>query len=324
LQGILFEVLLGSVAMLPESATPPDCPALGSIVAAAIARRYDESGGRRYGITPERFHQIAAAVVVRYAPHASEADQVQLVAMLRVAELTLARACSEGNELAWEEFLTRFRAPLYETGYRIAKDEATGREIADGLYADLYGMPNRAGHRVSKLDYYTGRGPLEAWLRTVLAQQYVDRYRAQRRDVSLDEQLEMGASFAAKPLAPSAQDDRVASAVAESLAGCSEEERFLLASYYLDGQTLADIGRQLRVHESTVSRKLARLAGDLRKRVKKRLKAAGVDGRQCDELLQGLDVRDLDVNIEATLRQESSQAAFYKEASVLKKDGPAT
>lgn len=310
--------------MLPESATPTDRPALGSIVAAAIVRRYDESGGRRYGVTPERFLQIAGAVVLRYAPHEPEMDQVQLVAMLRVAELTLARACSEGNELAWEEFLTRFRVPLYEAAYRIARDEATGREIADGLYADLYGMPNRTGHRVSKLDYYMGRGPLEAWLRTVLAQQYVDRYRAQRHDVSLDEQLEMGASFAARPAAPAAADERVALAVAESLAECNEEERFLLASYYLDGQTLAGIGRQLRVHESTISRKLARLSGDLRKRVRKRLLAAGLDGRQCDELLQGLDVRDLDVNIEGTLRQESPEAAFYKEAAVYKKDGPAT
>jgi RNA polymerase sigma-70 factor, ECF subfamily len=310
--------------MLPDSATPAERPALGSIVVAAIARRYHESGGRRFGITPERFQHIAGAVVVRYAPHASEAEQGQLVAMLRVAELTLARACSNGNELAWEEFLTRFRAPLYEAAYRIAGDEATGREIADGLYADLYGMPNRAGRRISKLDYYMGRGPLEVWLRTVLAQQYVDRYRAQRHDVSLDEQLEMGASFAARPPAPVAADERVALAIAKSLEKCNAEERFLLASYYLDGQKLADIGRQLRVHESTISRKLTRLTSDLRKRVKKRLLAAGVDGRQCNELLEGLDVRDLNVNIEATLRQESSQATFYKEGGVYKKDGPAT
>jgi RNA polymerase sigma-70 factor, ECF subfamily len=310
--------------MLPEPATPTDRPALESIVAAAAARRYDESGGWRFGITLERFQQITGAVVLRYAAHSSEAEQVELVAMLRVAELVLARACSEGNELAWEEFLTRFRVPLYEAAYRIAKDEATGREIADGLYAELYGMPSRTGRRVSKLDYYMGRGPLEAWLRTVLAQQYVDRYRAQRYDVSLEEQLEMGASFAARPATPAAADERVASAVAQSLAECNEEERFLLASYYLDGQTLADIGRQLRVHESTVSRKLMRLTGDLRKRVRKRLLAAGVDGRECDELLQGLDVRNLNVNIEATLRQENSQATFYKEAAVYKKDGPAT
>jgi len=52
--------------------------------------------------------------------------------------------------------------------------------------------------------------------------------------------------------------------------------------------------------------------------------AAGVDGRRCDELLEGLDVRDLNLDIKATLWQESSQPAFYKEAAVYKKDGPAT
>jgi RNA polymerase sigma-70 factor (ECF subfamily) len=134
----------------------------------------------------------------------------------------------------------------------------------------------------------------------------------------------MGASFAARPPATVPTDERVAPAVEGSLAQCDAEERFLLASYYLDGHTLADIGRQMRVHESTISRKLVRLTGDLRKRVKKHLLAAGVDGRQCDELLQGLDVRDLNLDIKATLRQESSQTTFYKQAAVYKKDGPAT
>jgi RNA polymerase sigma-70 factor (ECF subfamily) len=238
--------------------------------------------------------------------------------------LALARACSDGNELAWQEFLTRFRASLYEAAYRIAKDEATGRELADELYADLYGMPNRSGRRISKLDYYMGRGPLEAWLRTVLGQQYVDRFRAQRHNVSLDEQLKMGASFAARPSPTAAPDDRVASAVAQSLAECDEEQRFLLASYFLDGQTLAEIGRQLRTHESTVSRKLARLTGDLRKRVKRRLHASGVDAHRCDEILTGLDIRDLNVNVQAILRQENAPAPFYKEAAVFKKGDPAT
>src|ERR1700733_13131320 len=46
------------------------------------------------------------------------------------------------------------------------------------------------------LDYYMGRGSLEGWLRTVLSQQYVNRYRSQSKEVSLDEQVEAGVSFA--------------------------------------------------------------------------------------------------------------------------------
>ncbi len=305
--------------MSSAAKTPPEPPALSGAVAEVVTRRYHHCGGERYGISLAGFLQIVSTVVARYAAGAGAAAQQQMVAALHVEELVLARACSAGNEAAWEVFLTRYRAPLYEAAYRIARDEATGRELADGLYAELYGIPNDKGRRVSKLDYYMGRGSLEGWLRTVLAQQYVDRHRRQARDVSLEEQVEAGVSFAAKPAAnDAAPDARLADAIRQTLAALGAEERFLLASYYLDQQTLAEIGRQLRVHESTISRKLERLARELRKRVRKLLQAAGVAARRCDELLEQLDVRDLEVDVAGTLRQETRPGTFYK------KDGSMT
>jgi RNA polymerase sigma-70 factor, ECF subfamily len=297
--------------MLPEPSIPTEDPALGSAVSFAIAQRFGESGAERYGITLERFEQIVVAVVIRYAADASEAERLDLVATLRVGELVLARACSAGNEHAWDVFLVRFRAFLYETAYRIAKDEAAGRELADGLYAELYGIPNSQGRRVSKLDYYMGRGYIEGWLRTVLAQQHVNRCRSLAKDVSLDEQVEAGVGFAASPVAAApVTDERITQAIAQTLAEVSSEERFLLASYYLDQRTLANIGRQLCVHESTISRKLEKLTKELRKRIRKRLQASGINQRRCDELLLELDVRDLNVNVAENLRQERPIETF--------------
>jgi RNA polymerase sigma-70 factor, ECF subfamily len=305
--------LLASVPMLPEPEPPAEVPALGSAVCQAIAERYRESGAEHFGIGRERFQEIVASVVIRYAADANEKEQLELVATLRLAELALARGCSAGNEAAWEAFLSRFRAPLYEAAYRIAKDEATGRELADGLYADLYGVPNAKGFRAAKLDYYMGRGSLEGWLRTVLSQQNVNRFRAQSKEVSLDEQIEAGISFADRAVVSAEPpDDRLATALIESLAALGAEERFLLASYYLDQRTLADIGRQLHVHESTISRKLERLTGELQKRVRQRLRATGVDARRCEELLHDFDVRDLNVDVAANVRQEMPLRAFSK------------
>jgi RNA polymerase sigma-70 factor (ECF subfamily) len=105
-------------------------------------------------------------------------------------------------------------------------------------------------------------------------------------------------------------DHRIASAIELTLAEVSSEERFLLASYYLDQRTLASIGRQTGVHESTISRKLERITSALRKRIRKRLQAAGIDARRCDELLDELDVRDLDLNVTENLRQERSAETF--------------
>jgi RNA polymerase sigma-70 factor (ECF subfamily) len=297
--------------MSPGSPTSTDAPALGSVLIEAIDQRYGESGAERYEIPLERFRQNVAAIVIRYAANAEGAEQLQLLASLHIEELTLARACSAGNESAWDTFLARFRPPMYAAANRITRNDATGRELADGLYAELYGLPDRNGRRVSKLDYYMGRGSLEGWLRTVLSQRYIDRYRSQSREVSLDEQVEAGVAFADQTPAPTPEPDtRMVAAVTQELATLGDEERFLLASYYLDGRTLANIASQLRVHESTISRRLERLTGELRKRVRKRLEGAGVNRRRCEELLQELDVRDLNVDVAANLRQETSPGTF--------------
>ncbi|MGD0629738.1 MAG: sigma-70 family RNA polymerase sigma factor [Terracidiphilus sp.] len=286
-------------------------PVLGSVIEEAIARRYVESGADSYGITPEHFKAIVAAVVIRYATRGSEAESLELVRSLRVEELVLARACSAGNEKAWDVFIARFRAALHATACRLTRDEVSGRELADGLHADLYGIPNSEGRRISKLDYYMGRGSLEGWLRTVLARQHIDRCRTHAKDVSLDEQIEHGVSFAQRPEPPAPNaDDRLSRAIVQTLAELGSEERFLLASYYLDRRTLADIARQIGVHESTVSRKLDRLAAALRKRIRQRLQSAGVPPRRCDELLLELDVRDIDVDVAASLKQESTVETF--------------
>jgi len=290
---------------------PAESSALEDRLRQAIRRRYGESRAARYGISEPAFEGFVAAVLARYGTAFSEAEKLELIAALHVEELTLARACSVGNNAAWREFVELYRHPLHAMARQITRDDATGDELADGLYAELYGLPNREGRRVSKLDYYMGRGSLQGWLRTVMAQKHVDRCRAIAKDVSLEEQVEAGASFVAKNEEQSG-DDRVATCVEQALAALSHEERFLLASYYLDRRTLAEIGRQLGVHESTISRKIDRLTESLRKRVRHELQAHGLDTRQCDELFDEMDVRDLRVDVEGKLRQERPAESFQE------------
>ena len=168
--------------------------------------------------------------------------------------------------------------------------------------------------RTSKLRYYQGRGSLAGWLRTVVAQEYVNQYRATRRETSLDAALEEGKQFAADEpdtsaspiLAPRPQPRR-------NWRRWIAEERFLLAAYYLDRRTLAEIAKLQGVHESTISRKLERVTSELRKRIRKRMIEAGMSPRQADEAMQDVDVRDLRVKVRETLRQERGGLPFYKE-----------
>jgi RNA polymerase sigma-70 factor, ECF subfamily len=288
-----------------------------SAVADLIAELYGKSGAENLDLSHEQFAAILIAICKKQFPSgATDKETKSFLSGLRIEDLALARACAAGSERAWETFLTRFRAKLYETANYIARESSAARELADSLYAELYGLGGRDGERASKLNFYTGRGSLDGWLRTVLSQEYVNRYRKQKRLVSLDEQEEGGVQFAAPEAFPQASstpatEPRIESAVDRALSGLSPEDRFVLASYYLDERTLADIARSLSVHESTISRKLDKLAKALQKSILKALITMGMSRRQAQEAMD-LDVRDLTVNIRAKLSQDQPAGAFLR------------
>jgi len=74
-------------------------------------------------------------------------------------DLELARQCAAGDEAAWERFILEFRPILYRAAD--ALDPGGGaRELADTLYADLYGVAEAGAERRSLFRYYQGRSSL--------------------------------------------------------------------------------------------------------------------------------------------------------------------
>ncbi len=275
-----------------------------------ILEAHRRSKAEEFGISAQEFAAILDEVAAKNISQAVPLRAQDFFARLHVEDLALARACAAGNERAWQVFMLRFREKLYDTGRQLTRDDATGRELADSVYADLYGTKTRAGRRQSKLFSYSGRGSLGGWLRTVLAQEYINRYRKHRRMVSLDRECEEGAQFpAASTESVIAIDERLEPAVDGALRALAEEDRFILASYFLDERTLAEVARALSVHESTISRKVEKLTKGLRKAILKGLIRMGMNRRQADEALAA-DARDLRLDIRASLAQDSANAAF--------------
>src|SRR6266566_899639 len=265
----------------------------GAALPFSMAQAYDNSRAAEFGLGRDQFTTLLQEAAAQNFPGTSKLDEQELCSRLRVDDLVLARSCAAGNERAWEVFMTRFREKLYEVARQITREDSAGRELADSVYTELFGMKTRDGERVSKLSSYSGRGSLEGWLRTVLAQEYVNTYRKQRKLVSLDEESEEGAQFAALVTdSPVPADSRLESAVDEALRALSPEDRFVLASYFLDQRTMAQIAKALSVHESTISRKVEKLTKIIRKQILKNLAGKGMSRRQAEEEL-GADVRDL-------------------------------
>lgn len=279
------------------------------VPAALVRELHSQSGASRFSISESEFAELLGRVAAKNLDiaslrHASEEKVTGLCRSLKLEDLALAHGCARGDEKAWEIFLTRFRVKLYDTARSITRDDASGRELADSIYAELYGMTERDGERVSKLSFYTGRGSLEGWLRTVMAQEWINRYRKKKHEVSLEEETEeKGMQFAA-PVSDGAAEipSPVIAATDSALVTLSAEDRYILASYYVDERTLADIAKTLKVHESTISRKLEKLAVSIRKNILDTLLKGGMSRRQAEEAME-IDVRDLNIDLRSRLQQ---------------------
>jgi RNA polymerase sigma-70 factor, ECF subfamily len=225
---------------------------------------------------------------------------------LHLTELALAHACALGREAAWERFLSLHRGPLKQAAIAITGSATLGEELADSLYAELYGLREREGQRRSPLASYTGRGSLAGWLRTTLVQRFRDHHRRTHRETPL-EGIDSPAPIAS--IAPiAAETAMLAEAVSRTLKDIDPEDRFLLVAYYLDRQTLLQIARTLHVHEATISRRLKRLVAGLRKQLLRNLCSTGLSRAAAEEAL-GADPRDIEINLRALL-QTSQIPAF--------------
>jgi RNA polymerase sigma-70 factor (ECF subfamily) len=283
-------------------------PAKISIPDSLAAQLHREAGAEKFGLTQQAFAGVLQEVAAKYLPaSASPAEIADFLNHLRVEELALARGCALGSESAWEIFLTRYREKLYGAAHSIVQGDSNARELADSLYADLFGTRTADGRRISKLNSFTGRGSLEGWLRAVLAQEYVNRFRRQQRLVSMEEQVEAGAQFEAETPDPTqAIDARLREATDQALASLAAEDKFILANYYLDDRRLAEIARLLGVHESTISRKLEKITASLRKAILSGLMKRGMNRKEAEQTME-VEVTQLSVDVRRRLMQEKDQ-----------------
>jgi hypothetical protein len=94
-----------------------------------------------WGITGDRFAQtLERSAAQRFAGVSPAASTLEaFFESLHVRDLALASACAAGNSAAWDFFVDTYRAEIYRAARAIG-GESRGREIADSLYAELYGF----------------------------------------------------------------------------------------------------------------------------------------------------------------------------------------
>src|SRR5438105_5179375 len=231
-----------------------------------------------------RLRATVEKYLLRRSPEASAREVGEFFDALHADELLLVAACERGDEAAWNELIEQYRATVLSAARASSAGEAEAEELADTVWAELYGLRARGdGSPAGKLAYYSGCGSLGGWLRAVVGQLAVDRHRRTSRLVQTEEASEFDRAAAEvqegdgwKPVVPrdpeSALAERdaagaVEEALALALAALDAEDRLLVRLYYFDGLRLKEAGAVLGVHEATASRRLTRLHAEIRRRV---------------------------------------------------------
>jgi len=263
---------------------------------AEFAEALETIGARdNFGVDPEK--------------QADERERERFWRSLHLEELAIARGCALGRDSAWRRFLAQYRDQLTRAAVEMTGSAALGEELASALYSELFGLTERDGRRSSPLLRYSGRGSLMGWLRAILAQRRVNQYRKLGRETELGG-IEPAAAVFEEPDLERVEDLRLA--IKMTLSEASAEERFLLSAYYLDQHTLHEMSSVLRVHEATISRKLNRATGRLRKQLLRTLRARGLSRRAAEEAL-GTDPRDVDINLRQLLQKSEDDPITDKE-----------
>jgi RNA polymerase sigma-70 factor (ECF subfamily) len=264
-----------------------------------VDQLFAASGATSWGLPRDLFAAtLERSASKRFGEESPGAGKIEeYLSALHLQDLALACACAEGRPDAWDHFVAAFRGYMRSAASAILRcppDSPAACELADSLFADLYGLGEGANRR-SLFRYFHGRSSLKTWLRAVLAQRHIDAIRASRRFTDLD-----GADgHAALPSAQLAAPRHISSAGAQPLRDPHRTElvtlfhrtlevalglldprdRERLRLYYAAEQTLAEIGRKLGEHESSVSRNLERTRRELRQHVEQALrKGSSVDG----------------------------------------------
>jgi RNA polymerase sigma-70 factor len=268
----------------PQQSAAADLASLLRKIQSRLDSLYAESRASDWNLTHLQFNSaIERSVRKRFAGCAmTEAAVEEYIETLHVEDLALATSCMQGSEPAWEYFIRSYRPYLRASAASITKNSRAGtdaQELADSLFAELYGLVDGKRGETSLFRYFHGRSSLRTWLRTILAQRHIDRLRQARRWKSLepeqgDERPAISGNVTPAPLDPHRDRylQRFLLSLTDCLATLDAEDRMRLELYYAREKTLAEIGRMLGEHESSVSRNLERARRELREKVETSLR----------------------------------------------------
>jgi RNA polymerase sigma-70 factor, ECF subfamily len=219
-----------------------------------------------FPVPPEAFIAHVAARV------AAAEDPAAAIDGLCVADLYFAFACAMGVDAAIVAFDREVLPAL--SGY-IGRVDPTPDFVAEVRQALRVKLLARDGARPAGIADYGGRAPIATWLRVVVVRVARDLLKKDARYVPLPPEGAAAAPSTARD--PEGEYVRAESAAQlnrafeRTIHGLDDRDRALLRLYFVEGMSLAAVGRMYHVHESTILRRINALRERLLEAVKDEL-----------------------------------------------------
>ena len=248
----------------------------------------------------------AEPFVIHLAQHKVRGGEAFVLEALCVEDLFLTCACAAGNvrALADLERTLVTKVPPYISRVSSAPDF-----VADVLQTLRVKLLLPRAERPPGIGDYAGRAPLAAWLRVAAVRIARDLIKEDARYVTLPTDAG-GSAPSAKGGGPGDPEQgflkaegtvELDRAFARTLEGLDDRDRTLLRLYFVEGMSLAALGRIYHLHESTMMRRIHTLRERLLEELKKEL---GVDSVALASKVELVASR-LDIHLGRHLRKPS-------------------
>ena len=212
------------------------------------------------------------AWVRHFVRHLRSGELLALLDQMRADDVHLVLACLACHPVAHRKLEARLLAiaPQALVGVRLGtltRDELL-REVRTKLLVGSTtaldnGTPlSPSGSLGAKLALYSGRGPLDGWLRVIVTRTALTMLRPHAEDAAFDAAAMANVRSSEDPhfaLLRARAGPPIETAIRGALASLGDADRTLLRLYFVDGLTLDDLASVYRAHRATMSRRLARI-----------------------------------------------------------------
>jgi len=292
-RGTLAEAFLARYGALGDAGVAP--PELEALLAQVLLAGQGAWPG--VALAPERFVSYVAERLARDTPLA------EALRTLRVADLYLCCACTDGDPAAIAALEGQLLGSVDPALRRVAKDDSQVAEAKQLLRIKLL---TRQGDELPKIADYSGRGDLRSWLRVAATRTALNLKRGAAVEEPLDDDLQ--AVLRAPGDTPEMQhlrttyQEELREALGAAFQRLTGRQRNLLRQYHVDGLNILELGRVYRVHRVTAARWLEEARAAFLAQVRAILgERLGVETQTLTSIL-GLVASQVDVSIRTVLQ----------------------